>query len=90
MGTHDFCDKRVKTANQFASRVIIMRERSLNQRACIRIIHVVEIASTPVTMTGMDALRLQLVFGRTDDHKNRHEENCNRRTQAPVTICEAH
>jgi len=59
MGAHHFCDKRIKTANQFASRIIVMPQRSFHQRACIRIIHVFEIASTLPTMTGLRALRLQ-------------------------------
>jgi hypothetical protein len=37
-----------------------MLERSLNQRACIRIIHVVEIESTPTVMTGGGTFGLQL------------------------------
>ena len=61
MGTHHFRDKRIKPAHQFASRFIVMPERSFNQRACIRIVHVVvEIASTLLTKTGVRALRLQV------------------------------
>jgi hypothetical protein len=36
-----------------------MLKRSLNQRACVRIIHVFESASTVVVMTGADAFWLQ-------------------------------
>src|SRR5260370_41869418 len=61
MGTDNFRDEWVKTPNQFASRVVIMRERSLNQRACIRIIHVVQIASTLPTMTTPRASWLQVL-----------------------------
>jgi hypothetical protein len=39
-----------------------MLERSLNQRACVRIIHVIESASTPLAMTGAAALWLQFVW----------------------------
>src|SRR5260370_40617758 len=60
MGTDNFRDEWVETPNQFASRVVIMRERSLNQRACIRIIHVVQIASTLPTMTRPRASWLQV------------------------------
>ena len=55
MGAHHFCDKRIKPANQFASRVIIMLERSFNQCACIKIIHVIGSVSTPLLMTGGEA-----------------------------------
>lgn len=37
-----------------------MLQRSLNQGACVRIIHVVESASTPLPMTGNGAVRLQV------------------------------
>jgi hypothetical protein len=35
-------------------------KRSFNQSACVRIIHVIDSASTPLTMTGSAALWLQL------------------------------
>jgi hypothetical protein len=54
-----FDHERIKLPDQCASRLIIMMERTVNQRACIRIIHVVESASTPLAMTGRSALRLQ-------------------------------
>jgi hypothetical protein len=60
MGADNFRDEWVETPNQFASRVVIMRERSLNQRACIRIIHVVQIVSTLSTMTRPRASWLQV------------------------------
>ena len=47
MGPDHFCDKRVKLADQFTSCFIIVLQRSLNQRACVTIVHVVKIASTP-------------------------------------------
>jgi hypothetical protein len=56
-----FCDQRIKLPHQRASRFIVMLERSLNQRACIRIIHVINSASTPLPMTGNDAARLQFL-----------------------------
>jgi hypothetical protein len=59
MRAHQFRHERIKLPDQCPSRLIIMLERSFNQRACIRIIHVVESASTPLAMTGRSALRLQ-------------------------------
>jgi hypothetical protein len=38
-----------------------MLKRSLHQRACFRIIHVVENVSTPLIMTDADPLWLQLL-----------------------------
>jgi hypothetical protein len=61
MRPNHFCDQRIKLTDQRPSRLIIMLKRSLNQRACIRIIHVVENASTPLTMTDADTLWLQFV-----------------------------
>jgi hypothetical protein len=70
-----------------------MLKRSVNQLACIRIIHVVESASTPLAMTGRSALRLQIC------HKERRfpnrrgdfeialpleEQKCNQRDSGPV------
>jgi hypothetical protein len=67
MRADHFCDKRIETANQFASRFIIMAQRALNQRICVRIIHVVvEIVSTLLTMTGVEALRLQISLAEAD------------------------
>jgi len=66
---HHLSHKRIKLPDQRASRLIVMLERSLNQRACIRIIHVIESASTPSPMTGMNTLRLQVC------HKERRFPN---------------
>jgi hypothetical protein len=60
MGSHHFRDKWIKTANELTSRFVIMRKCSPDQWASIKIVHVVEIASTLLTMTGPDALRLHL------------------------------
>jgi len=60
MGPDDFGNHRIKLSHQRASCLIVMLKRSLNQRACVRIIHVIESASTPLPMTGNGALRLQL------------------------------
>src|SRR5467141_1493332 len=60
MRADHFRDKRIKTANQFASRRIVMAQRALNQRICVRIIHVVEVVSTLLTMTGVDGRWLQV------------------------------
>jgi hypothetical protein len=60
MRADHFRDKRIEAANQFASRFIVMAQRALNQRICVRIIHVVEVVSTLLTMTGVDGLRLQV------------------------------
>jgi hypothetical protein len=38
-----------------------MLERTGDQRTCIRIVHVIESASTPLPMTGTGALRLQVL-----------------------------
>jgi hypothetical protein len=65
MGPHHFRDKRIESAHQLASRFIVMPKRGLNQRIRFRIIHV-QIASTLQTMTGEDALWLQ-VSQRKDD-----------------------
>ena len=93
MGAHHFRDKRIKPANQVPSRIIIVPQRSFHQSACIRIIHVVEIASTLLTMTGAEALRLQVYGGWIDHNKSlpRAKSNrstikiCNRRRLQPVT-----
>ena len=61
MRAHQFRHKRIKLPDQYASRFIIMLERSFNQRACVRIIHVIENASTPLPMTGTGVLRLQFL-----------------------------
>ena len=67
MGADHFRDKRIETAHQFASRVVIMRARSLNQSACMRIIHV-ETASTSSFKTGAGGGRLQF-FAKIDNQK---------------------
>jgi len=59
VGAYDFAHERIKLPHQRASRLVIMLQRSLNQRACVSIIHVVESASTPVAMTNAVALWLQ-------------------------------
>src|ERR1051326_647876 len=64
MCTDDFDNQRIKPSHQRASCLIIILKRSINQRACVRIIHVIESASTPVIMTGSAALWLQLLVGR--------------------------
>src|SRR6266480_3437762 len=61
MRAHQLRHKRIKLPDQYASRFIIMLERSFNQRACVRIIHVIENASTPLPMTGIGGLRLQFL-----------------------------
>src|SRR5947199_5793223 len=66
MGPDDFGNHRIKLSHQRASCLIVMLKRSPNQRACVRIIHVLESASTPLPMTGNRALRLQVslyIFG---------------------------
>jgi hypothetical protein len=61
MRTDDPCNQRIKPLHQRASCLIVILQRSLSQRACVRIIHVIESASTPLTMTGLAALWLQLL-----------------------------
>jgi hypothetical protein len=57
----DLGNQRIKPLYQRASCLIVILKRSFNQRACVRIIHVIESASTPLTMTGWAALWLQLL-----------------------------
>jgi hypothetical protein len=78
MRAHQFRHERIKLPDQCPSRIIIMLERSFNQRACIRIIHVVKSASTPTPMTGTGALRLQVL------QLNRQNKKCNRQDSSPV------
>jgi hypothetical protein len=60
MRADDFGHQRIKLPHQRASGFIVMLKRSLNQRTCVRIIHVVKSASTPLPMTGNGGLRLQV------------------------------
>jgi hypothetical protein len=60
MASDDFGHQRIQFPHQRASCLVVMLQRSLNQRACVRIIHVVEIVSTPLPMTANGALRLQV------------------------------
>jgi len=61
MRADHFCDKRIETANQFASRFVVMAQRALNQRICVTIIHVVaEAVSTLTVMTGVEAFWLPI------------------------------
>jgi len=67
MRADHFRDKRIETANQFASRFIIVPQRGLNQLSSVVIIHVVvEIVSTLLIMTGVEALRLQISLAEAD------------------------
>jgi hypothetical protein len=66
MRADHFRDKRIEMANQFASRFIVMAQRALYQRICVKIIHVVEVVSTLLTMTGVEALRLQISLAEAD------------------------
>ena len=67
MRADHFRDKRIKAANQFASRFIVMTQGSLNQLSRVEIIHVVvEIVSTLLTMTGVDGWRLQISWLKAD------------------------
>src|SRR5215813_4460718 len=53
--------QRIKPSHQLTSCFIVILKRSFNQSACVRIIHVIESASTPIGMTGGTALWLQLL-----------------------------
>src|SRR5262249_52789932 len=64
MRPDDLGNQRIKSSHQRASCLIVILKRSLNQRACVRIIHVIESASTPLIMTGSAALWLQLLARR--------------------------
>jgi hypothetical protein len=59
MRADDFGHERIELSHQCASRLIVMLERSMNKRTCVNIIHVIEIASTPVAMTATGAFWLQ-------------------------------
>src|SRR3954447_14731072 len=56
MRPDDFGNQRIKLSHQSASCLIVILKRSLNQRGCVRIIHVIESASTLLTMTGSATL----------------------------------
>jgi len=67
MRVDHFRDKRIEATNQLASCRIVMAQRALNQRICVTIIHVVvEAVSTLLTMTGVEALRLQISLAEAD------------------------
>src|SRR2546425_12031379 len=67
MRADHFRDKRIETANQLPSRFIIVLQGSLNQLSRVAISHVVvEIVSTLLTMTEVDALRLQISWAEAD------------------------
>src|SRR2546430_16687425 len=70
MRADHFRDKRIETANQLPSRFIIVLQGSLNQLSRVAISHVVvEIVSTLLTMTEVDALRLQISWAEADKIK---------------------
>src|SRR5712672_3691552 len=60
MRTDDLGNQRIKLSHQRTSCLVVVLKRSFNQSACVRIIHVIESASTPLTMTRWAALWLQL------------------------------
>src|SRR5919109_1167257 len=60
----DPCHQRIKASHQLASCFVVILKRSFNQSACVRIIHVIESASTPISMTSRTALWLQLLVWR--------------------------
>jgi hypothetical protein len=67
MRADHFRDKRIETVNQLPSRFIIVLQGSLNQLSRVAISHVVvEIVSTLLTMTEVDALRLQISWAEAD------------------------
>jgi len=72
MGTHHFCDKRIKLAHQFTGGSFIMTERSRHQLARISRIHVGGFSSTILTKTGAVALRLQTLAARHKKIRNQH------------------
>jgi len=81
MRAHQFRHQWIEPPNQFASRFVVIPERSFNQCACIKIIHVVEIASTLLGKTSLDTLWLQVVVGPTN-------KKCNPRESCPVITFE--
>ncbi len=88
--------------HQRPSCFIIMLKRSLNQRACVRIIHVVNSASTPLAVTGNGGLWLQVCVQRclcqapvvklgrrlTQAPLRHRTKKCNRPDCQPVIIFE--
>src|SRR5439155_16386410 len=64
MRANDPAHQRIKPSHQLARCLIVVLKRSINQGACVRIIHVIESASTPVHMTVAAALWLQLLVWR--------------------------
>src|SRR5262249_24375094 len=61
MRADDFGHQRIKPAHQRTSCFVVVLKRSFNQSGCVSIIHVIESASTPLTMTGTAAHWLQLL-----------------------------
>jgi hypothetical protein len=64
-------------------------KRSFNQRACIRIIHVIDSASTPFNMTGAAAIWLQSVFCRFCllCHSKRSDKGRRRENFVTAVLC---
>jgi hypothetical protein len=61
MRADHFRDQRIESPNQLASRLIILPQGSLNQLSSVEISHVVvEIVSTLLTMTVVEALWLRI------------------------------
>src|SRR5215475_9538913 len=61
MRANDPDHQRIQPSHQLARCFIVVLKRSFNQSACVRIIHVIESASTPISMTSGTALWLQLL-----------------------------
>jgi hypothetical protein len=59
--TDDPGHKRVKTSHKLASCLVVVLKRGFNQSASVRIIHVIESASTLLHVTGGIALWLQFL-----------------------------
>src|SRR5947207_15110407 len=81
MRANDPGHQRIKPPHQLASCFVVVLKRSFNQSACVRIIHVIESASTPIHMTVVAALWLQLLVWRCSCQASvgfdaRRGENC--------------
>lgn len=73
MAAHDSRHQRVEALNEFTSGMIVICQRSLDQRATIRIIHVFEIASTLLIVTAGRTRRLQEYLNPNIQYRNKHE-----------------
>src|SRR5579885_2370620 len=98
MRAHNFGHQWIKPPHQRASRLVIMLKRGFNQRACVRIIHVFQNASTPWPMTDASLCWLQFLrwpwffprcSGPETSAPNNNKKVCNRCRGGPVIPLES-